>query len=61
MLVIAGIIEGFITPLEIIDEDLKLIIAAFTGILLMLYFSVPYLTKNKFVLYLNIFIYHIEF
>ncbi|NLJ88360.1 MAG: stage II sporulation protein M [Epulopiscium sp.] len=46
MLVIAGIIEGFITPLEIIDEDLKLIIAAFTGILLMLYFSVPYLTKK---------------
>lgn len=45
LLVIAAIIEGFFTPLEI-GEDIKLIFAAFAGILLILYFSLPYLIKK---------------
>jgi uncharacterized membrane protein SpoIIM required for sporulation len=38
MFVIAGIIEGFITPLDI-SPYIKLVFSAFTGILLFLYFS----------------------
>ncbi|MBU3144268.1 stage II sporulation protein M [Clostridium sp. CF012] len=46
MLVIAGIIEGFFTPLNI-SEISKLIFAAISGVLLILYFSIPYLIKNN--------------
>jgi uncharacterized membrane protein SpoIIM required for sporulation len=45
MLIIAGIIEGFFTPLEI-APSLKLIFAAFTAVISTLYFSVPYLIKK---------------
>lgn len=46
MLVIAGVIEGFFTPLNI-SEEIKLIFAAITAVLLSLYFAVPYLIKRK--------------
>jgi uncharacterized membrane protein SpoIIM required for sporulation len=45
MLVIAGIIEGFFTPLEI-SEDVKLAFAAVTGAALVAYFAVPYFIKR---------------
>lgn len=45
MLVIAGIIEGFFTPLKI-SEATKLIFAALTGIVLTLYFAIPYLKRR---------------
>ncbi|MBZ9687230.1 stage II sporulation protein M [Clostridium estertheticum] len=45
MLIIAGIIEGFFTPLKI-SEVSKLIFAAITGVILTLYFSIPYLIKK---------------
>ncbi|WP_026476873.1 stage II sporulation protein M [Alkaliphilus transvaalensis] len=45
MLVIAGIIEGFFTPLNI-SEGLKLSFAALTAIILALYFSIPYFIKK---------------
>lgn len=47
MLVIAGIIEGFFTPLNI-SEDIKLIFALVTAILLTVYFSIPYIIKKKY-------------
>jgi uncharacterized membrane protein SpoIIM required for sporulation len=46
MLVIAGIIEGFFTPLNI-SEEIKLTFAAITLLVLALYFSIPYLIKQK--------------
>jgi uncharacterized membrane protein SpoIIM required for sporulation len=46
MLVIAGIIEGFFTPLSI-SEDIKLTFAAVTAVALVIYFSVPYIIKRK--------------
>jgi uncharacterized membrane protein SpoIIM required for sporulation len=46
LLVIAGIIEGFYTPLDI-SEISKLVFAALTGLGLAVYFAVPYLLKNK--------------
>lgn len=45
MLIIAGIIEGFYTPLNI-SESIKLIFAGITGILLIVYFSIPYIIKK---------------
>ena len=45
MLIIAGIIEGFFTPLNI-SAISKLIFAAITGVILILYFSIPYLIKK---------------
>lgn len=45
MLVIAGIIEGFYTPLEI-SEGAKLLFAAMTAVALAMYFSVPYIIKR---------------
>lgn len=44
MLVIAGIIEGFFTPLNISPVS-KLVFAGCTFIILTVYFSVPYLVK----------------
>ncbi len=46
MLIVAGIIEGFFTPLNI-SVISKLIFAAITGVILILYFSIPYLAKNN--------------
>lgn len=46
MLVIAGIIEGFFTPLKI-SEVTKLSFAGITAVFLILYFSLPYLIKEK--------------
>jgi uncharacterized membrane protein SpoIIM required for sporulation len=46
MLVVAGIIEGFFTPLAI-SENVKLAFAAVTAIILAIYFTVPYLIKMK--------------
>ncbi|MBU3074518.1 stage II sporulation protein M [Clostridium estertheticum] len=45
MLIIAGIIEGFFTPLNI-SESSKLIFAGVSAILLTVYFSIPYLIKK---------------
>lgn len=45
MLIIAGIIEGFFTPLNI-SESSKLIFAGASAILLTVYFSIPYLIKK---------------
>lgn len=45
MLVIAGIIEGFFTPLPI-SANLKLLFAALTAVILIVYFSIPYLIKK---------------
>lgn len=45
MLVIAGIIEGFFTPLNI-SEWTKLGFAAVTALILITYFSIPYLIKK---------------
>ncbi len=45
MLVIAGIIEGFFTPLDI-SENVKLAFAAVTAIASAVYFAVPYLIKR---------------
>lgn len=45
MLVIAGIIEGFFTPLNI-SELSKLIFAAISSIVLILYLSIPYIIKK---------------
>jgi len=46
MLVIAGIIEGFFTPLAI-SPSVKLVFALATAVGLMLYFSIPYFRKNS--------------
>jgi uncharacterized membrane protein SpoIIM required for sporulation len=46
MLVIAGIIEGFFTPLDI-SSSTKLLFAALTGIILAIYFSIPYILLKK--------------
>lgn len=46
MLIIAGIIEGFFTPLKI-PELSKLIFAGITGSALIVYFSIPYIIKKK--------------
>ena len=45
MLIIAGIIEGFFTPLAI-SEFSKLIFASISAIVLIVYFSIPYLIKR---------------
>ncbi|WPC44570.1 stage II sporulation protein M [Clostridium sp. JS66] len=45
MLIIAGIIEGFFTPLKI-SAVIKLLFAAITAITLILYFSTAYLKTN---------------
>ena len=45
MLVIAGIIEGFFTPLDI-SESVKLVFAAVTAVILAVYFTVPYVVKK---------------
>ncbi|MCM8710290.1 stage II sporulation protein M [Clostridium sp. SYSU_GA19001] len=45
MLIIAGIIEGFYTPLKI-SEISKLIFAGITAIILTAYFSIPYFIKK---------------
>lgn len=44
MLVIAGIIEGFFTPSKV-SEAGKLLFAAMTGVLLIIYFAIPYIRK----------------
>lgn len=46
MLIIAGLIEGFYTPLSI-SANSKLIFAALTALLLILYFSLPYWNRRK--------------
>ena len=45
MLIIAGLIEGFFTPLNIFDGT-KLLFAAITGLILVVYFSIPYIVKR---------------
>lgn len=45
MLVIAGIIEGFFTPLDIPAAS-KLIFAAVTGVILIVYCAIPYVVKK---------------
>ncbi|NMM66021.1 stage II sporulation protein M [Clostridium sp. P21] len=45
MLIIAGIIEGFFTPLKI-SAAIKLSFATITAVILMLYFSTAYLKTN---------------
>lgn len=45
MLIIAGIIEGFFTPLQI-SAGIKLAFAAITAIILAAYFAVPYIIKK---------------
>ncbi|HEY5563235.1 MAG TPA: stage II sporulation protein M [Clostridiaceae bacterium] len=45
MLIIAGIIEGFFTPLNIYSST-KLIFAAISGVILIIYFSIPYILKR---------------
>jgi uncharacterized membrane protein SpoIIM required for sporulation len=45
MLIIAGIIEGFFTPLKI-SAVVKLSFAAITAVILILYFFTPYLKTN---------------
>lgn len=45
-LIIAGIIEGFFTPLEV-SSIIKLIFATFTGLILIVYFTIPYINKNN--------------
>lgn len=45
MLIIAGIIEGFFTPLNIAEYS-KLIFAAITAVFLAVYFSIPYFIKS---------------
>ncbi|MFW6287206.1 MAG: stage II sporulation protein M [bacterium] len=47
MLVIAGIIEGFYTPLGTFTTTTKLAFATFTGLVLIMYFSIPYFQKAK--------------
>lgn len=46
MLVIAGIIEGFFTPLDIPAAS-KLIFAAVTGVILIVYCAIPYVVKSN--------------
>lgn len=46
MLVIAGIIEGFFTPLDI-PASSKLLFAAVTGVILIIYFAIPYVVRKK--------------
>lgn len=46
MLIIAGIIEGFFTPLNI-PEASKLLFACLTAIILLCYFSIPYVIKKE--------------
>lgn len=45
MLIIAGIIEGFFTPLSI-PAEAKLLFAAITAIILSVYFSIPYIYRK---------------
>jgi uncharacterized membrane protein SpoIIM required for sporulation len=45
LLIVAGIIEGFYTPLEI-SETAKLAFAGVTAIVLAVYFSIPYFIKK---------------
>lgn len=45
MLIIAGVIEGFYTPLNI-SETSKLVFAAMTAVVLAVYFSIPYFIKR---------------
>jgi uncharacterized membrane protein SpoIIM required for sporulation len=45
LLIIAGIIEGFFTPLNI-PAEAKLSFAAITAVLLSVYFSIPYFVKK---------------
>lgn len=45
MLIIAGIIEGFFTPLPI-SAAIKLLFAAVTGLLLVVYILKPHISKN---------------
>jgi uncharacterized membrane protein SpoIIM required for sporulation len=45
MLIIAGIIEGFFTPLNI-SEVSKLIFASISAVILIIYFSIPYFIKK---------------
>lgn len=46
MLIIAGIIEGFFTPLDISVVS-KLVFAGVTGIALVVYFAIPYVVKRR--------------
>ena len=46
MLIIAGIIEGFFTPLDISAVS-KLIFAAVTAVVLIVYCGIPYVVKEK--------------
>jgi uncharacterized membrane protein SpoIIM required for sporulation len=46
LLVIAGIIEGFFTPLPI-SEGAKLLFAGITAVILIVYFSIPYVIKRN--------------
>ena len=46
MLVIAGLIEGFFTP-QNISAEIKLLFAALSGVLVILYFLLPYLQKSN--------------
>lgn len=45
MLIVAGIIEGFFTPLNILPVS-KLVFAGISGFILIIYFSIPYLIKK---------------
>ncbi|MFP4662321.1 MAG: stage II sporulation protein M [Halanaerobiales bacterium] len=47
MLIIAGIIEGFYTPLSTFTTTTKLAFAAFTGLILIMYFAIPYFKKDQ--------------
>lgn len=46
MLILAGIIEGFFTPLDI-SAGSKLIFAGLTAFILICYFSIPYVVKKN--------------
>lgn len=46
MLIIAGIIEGFFTPLDI-SATSKLTFAGVTGVILVIYCAIPYLVKGR--------------
>lgn len=45
MLIIAGTIEGFFTPLNI-SENIKLAFAGVTAVILAVYFAIPYIIKR---------------
>lgn len=46
MLLIAGVIEGFLTPSEL-SPQVKILFAAFTGLVMILYFLTGYLKKSN--------------